>query len=153
MARKWEEAWACGVCTLINMPSAQACDACLAPRPAGKQERGLGIRSFSQTFHYTRSGAYLVLARCLLTRATLRCMYPTLTFWGAGGKTQNSYAKTVCACVSHELTGSHLRSGVLMNYSGKLCFMQISATPVCHSVPRFRQWGGRVPVRISLQVE
>ncbi|KAK1341736.1 hypothetical protein QTO34_016485 [Cnephaeus nilssonii] len=36
VARKWEEAWACGVCTLINMPSAQACDACLAPRPAGK---------------------------------------------------------------------------------------------------------------------
>ncbi|XP_059541775.1 endonuclease 8-like 3 isoform X1 [Myotis daubentonii] len=34
VARKWEEAWACGVCTLINMPSAQACDACLAPRPA-----------------------------------------------------------------------------------------------------------------------
>ncbi|XP_036312765.1 endonuclease 8-like 3 [Pipistrellus kuhlii] len=34
VARRWEEAWACGACTLINMPSAQACDACLAPRPA-----------------------------------------------------------------------------------------------------------------------
>ncbi|XP_049720353.1 endonuclease 8-like 3 [Elephas maximus indicus] len=33
VARKAEEQWACGVCTLINKPSAKACDACLTSRP------------------------------------------------------------------------------------------------------------------------
>ncbi|KAL1773105.1 endonuclease 8-like 3 [Sigmodon hispidus] len=33
VARKFEEQWSCVVCTLINKPSAKACDACLTPRP------------------------------------------------------------------------------------------------------------------------
>ncbi|XP_075904162.1 endonuclease 8-like 3 isoform X2 [Nelusetta ayraudi] len=33
VAKKEEEEWACGVCTLINQPAAKACDACLTPRP------------------------------------------------------------------------------------------------------------------------
>ncbi|KAL6061195.1 hypothetical protein STEG23_011271, partial [Scotinomys teguina] len=33
VARKWEEQWSCVVCTLINRPSAKACDACLTARP------------------------------------------------------------------------------------------------------------------------
>ncbi|XP_040822148.1 endonuclease 8-like 3 isoform X1 [Ochotona curzoniae] len=33
VARKSEEQWACAACTLINMPSAKACDACLTSRP------------------------------------------------------------------------------------------------------------------------
>ncbi|XP_010951627.2 endonuclease 8-like 3 isoform X1 [Camelus bactrianus] len=34
VARKSEEQWTCEVCTLINKPSSEACDACLASRPA-----------------------------------------------------------------------------------------------------------------------
>ncbi|XP_077000324.1 endonuclease 8-like 3 isoform X2 [Tamandua tetradactyla] len=33
VARKSEEQWACVVCTLVNKPSAKACDACLTSRP------------------------------------------------------------------------------------------------------------------------
>uniref|UniRef100_D3ZKJ8 DNA-(apurinic or apyrimidinic site) lyase n=1 Tax=Rattus norvegicus TaxID=10116 RepID=D3ZKJ8_RAT len=33
VARKSEEQWSCMVCTLINKPSATACDACLTTRP------------------------------------------------------------------------------------------------------------------------
>ncbi|XP_044143867.1 endonuclease 8-like 3 isoform X1 [Bufo gargarizans] len=33
VAKSEEEHWACGVCTLINKPSDQKCDACLATRP------------------------------------------------------------------------------------------------------------------------
>ncbi|XP_075411895.1 endonuclease 8-like 3 [Tenrec ecaudatus] len=33
VARKSEEQWSCELCTLINKPSSQACDACLTPRP------------------------------------------------------------------------------------------------------------------------
>ncbi|XP_051025873.1 endonuclease 8-like 3 [Acomys russatus] len=33
VARKSEEQWSCVVCTLINQPSANACDACLTARP------------------------------------------------------------------------------------------------------------------------
>ncbi|XP_021026598.1 endonuclease 8-like 3 [Mus caroli] len=33
VARKSEEQWSCAVCTLINRPSAKACDACLTTRP------------------------------------------------------------------------------------------------------------------------
>uniref|UniRef100_A0A8C3VSN0 Endonuclease 8-like 3 n=1 Tax=Catagonus wagneri TaxID=51154 RepID=A0A8C3VSN0_9CETA len=33
VARKSEEQWTCEVCTLINKPSSQACDACLSSRP------------------------------------------------------------------------------------------------------------------------
>ncbi|XP_008587648.1 PREDICTED: endonuclease 8-like 3 [Galeopterus variegatus] len=33
VARKSEEQWTCVVCTLINKPSSQACDACLTSRP------------------------------------------------------------------------------------------------------------------------
>ncbi|XP_052018410.1 endonuclease 8-like 3 isoform X2 [Apodemus sylvaticus] len=33
VARKSEEQWSCVVCTLINRPSAEACDACLTTRP------------------------------------------------------------------------------------------------------------------------
>ncbi|XP_007641845.1 endonuclease 8-like 3 isoform X2 [Cricetulus griseus] len=33
VARKFEEQWSCVVCTLINKPSAEACDACLTVRP------------------------------------------------------------------------------------------------------------------------
>ncbi|XP_075716344.1 endonuclease 8-like 3 isoform X2 [Rhinoderma darwinii] len=33
VAKKEEEDWACGVCTLVNKPSDQRCDACLTPRP------------------------------------------------------------------------------------------------------------------------
>ncbi|XP_059100500.1 endonuclease 8-like 3 [Peromyscus eremicus] len=33
VARKCEEQWSCAVCTLINRPSAKACDACLTARP------------------------------------------------------------------------------------------------------------------------
>lgn len=57
VARKWEEAWACGLCTLINRPSAQACDACLAPRPAdsGLQEEG-GSAALSHLVKYPCNG-------------------------------------------------------------------------------------------------
>ncbi|KAF0040053.1 hypothetical protein F2P81_008288 [Scophthalmus maximus] len=34
VAKKEEEDWACQLCTLINQPTAKACDACLTPRPA-----------------------------------------------------------------------------------------------------------------------
>ncbi|XP_030001975.1 endonuclease 8-like 3 isoform X2 [Sphaeramia orbicularis] len=33
VAKKEEEDWACKLCTLINRPTAKACDACLTPRP------------------------------------------------------------------------------------------------------------------------
>ncbi|XP_026213590.1 endonuclease 8-like 3 isoform X1 [Anabas testudineus] len=33
VAKKEEEDWACQLCTLINQPTAKACDACLTPRP------------------------------------------------------------------------------------------------------------------------
>ncbi|XP_042274984.1 endonuclease 8-like 3 [Thunnus maccoyii] len=33
VAKKEEEDWACQLCTLINLPAAKACDACLTPRP------------------------------------------------------------------------------------------------------------------------
>ncbi|XP_027693159.1 endonuclease 8-like 3 isoform X2 [Vombatus ursinus] len=33
VAQKAEEEWTCAVCTLINKPSAKACDACLTSRP------------------------------------------------------------------------------------------------------------------------
>ncbi|XP_003792846.2 endonuclease 8-like 3 [Otolemur garnettii] len=33
VARRSEEEWTCGVCTLINKPSSKACDACLTSRP------------------------------------------------------------------------------------------------------------------------
>ncbi|KAM5174898.1 endonuclease 8-like 3 [Callospermophilus lateralis] len=33
VAQKSEEQWTCSVCTLINKPSAKACDACLTSRP------------------------------------------------------------------------------------------------------------------------
>ncbi|NXJ60965.1 NEIL3 Endonuclease, partial [Rostratula benghalensis] len=33
VARRQEEEWRCGRCTLINQPSAQSCDACLTTRP------------------------------------------------------------------------------------------------------------------------
>uniref|UniRef100_A0A3Q0R051 Endonuclease 8-like 3 n=1 Tax=Amphilophus citrinellus TaxID=61819 RepID=A0A3Q0R051_AMPCI len=33
VAKKEEEDWACQLCTLINQPTATACDACLTPRP------------------------------------------------------------------------------------------------------------------------
>uniref|UniRef100_H3D672 Endonuclease 8-like 3 n=1 Tax=Tetraodon nigroviridis TaxID=99883 RepID=H3D672_TETNG len=33
VAKKEEEDWACQLCTLINQPAAEACDACLTPRP------------------------------------------------------------------------------------------------------------------------
>ncbi|XP_055449591.1 endonuclease 8-like 3 [Psammomys obesus] len=33
VAKKSEEQWSCVVCTLINQPSAKACDACLTARP------------------------------------------------------------------------------------------------------------------------
>ncbi|CAL9706656.1 unnamed protein product [Knipowitschia caucasica] len=33
VGKKHEEDWTCGVCTLINLPRAVACDACLTPRP------------------------------------------------------------------------------------------------------------------------
>ncbi|CAH6787290.1 Neil3 [Phodopus roborovskii] len=33
VAQKFEEKWSCVVCTLINKPSAEACDACLTARP------------------------------------------------------------------------------------------------------------------------
>ncbi|XP_004280971.1 endonuclease 8-like 3 isoform X1 [Orcinus orca] len=33
VARKSEEQWTCEVCTLINKPSSEACDACLTSRP------------------------------------------------------------------------------------------------------------------------
>ncbi|KAM4836733.1 endonuclease 8-like 3 isoform 2-T2 [Thomomys bottae] len=33
VARKSEEQWTCAVCTLINKPCVQACEACLTPRP------------------------------------------------------------------------------------------------------------------------
>uniref|UniRef100_A0A3Q4ALR0 Endonuclease 8-like 3 n=1 Tax=Mola mola TaxID=94237 RepID=A0A3Q4ALR0_MOLML len=35
VAKKEEEDWACQLCTLINLPAAKACDACLTPRPQG----------------------------------------------------------------------------------------------------------------------
>ncbi|XP_029139564.1 endonuclease 8-like 3 [Protobothrops mucrosquamatus] len=35
-AQKSEEEWACILCTLINKPSVKICDACLTPRPKGK---------------------------------------------------------------------------------------------------------------------
>ncbi|KAL2781129.1 endonuclease 8-like 3 [Daubentonia madagascariensis] len=33
VARRSEEQWTCGVCTLINKPSSKACDVCLTSRP------------------------------------------------------------------------------------------------------------------------
>ncbi|XP_069487551.1 endonuclease 8-like 3 isoform X2 [Ambystoma mexicanum] len=33
VAKSSEEEWTCGMCTLINTPSAKLCDACTAPRP------------------------------------------------------------------------------------------------------------------------
>ncbi|KAM4555131.1 endonuclease 8-like 3 [Odontesthes bonariensis] len=33
VAKKEEEDWACQLCTLVNQPAANACDACLTPRP------------------------------------------------------------------------------------------------------------------------
>ncbi|RVE67682.1 hypothetical protein OJAV_G00105510 [Oryzias javanicus] len=36
--RAEEEDWACQLCTLINPPSASACDACLTPRPEAHKE-------------------------------------------------------------------------------------------------------------------
>ncbi|KAK9398979.1 endonuclease 8-like 3 [Crotalus adamanteus] len=36
VAQKSEEEWACILCTLINKPSMKICDACLTPRPKGK---------------------------------------------------------------------------------------------------------------------
>lgn len=38
VGKKEEEDWACEVCTLINLPSAAACDACLTPRPKAHTE-------------------------------------------------------------------------------------------------------------------
>ncbi|XP_053315520.1 endonuclease 8-like 3 isoform X2 [Spea bombifrons] len=35
VARRDEEQWSCGMCTLINKPSDKQCDACLTPRPQG----------------------------------------------------------------------------------------------------------------------
>lgn len=35
IAQKCEEEWTCMRCTLINKPSAEACDACLTSRPEG----------------------------------------------------------------------------------------------------------------------
>ncbi|XP_016074611.1 PREDICTED: endonuclease 8-like 3 [Miniopterus natalensis] len=55
VATKCEEPWACSACTLINAPSSQACDACLAARPAGTAELGLGIHSFSKRLNYSMS--------------------------------------------------------------------------------------------------
>ncbi|CAG04636.1 unnamed protein product, partial [Tetraodon nigroviridis] len=38
VAKKEEEDWACQLCTLINQPAAEACDACLTPRPEVHKE-------------------------------------------------------------------------------------------------------------------
>lgn len=35
VARSDEEHWACQICTLINKPSDEKCDACLTPKPKG----------------------------------------------------------------------------------------------------------------------
>ncbi|XP_069026760.1 endonuclease 8-like 3 [Embiotoca jacksoni] len=38
VAKKEEEDWACGLCTLVNQPAAKACDACFTPRPEVHQD-------------------------------------------------------------------------------------------------------------------
>lgn len=37
VAKMEEEDWACQLCTLINQPTAKACDACLTPWPEGER--------------------------------------------------------------------------------------------------------------------
>ncbi|XP_047441902.1 endonuclease 8-like 3 [Mugil cephalus] len=38
VAKKEEEDWACHLCTLINQPTAKACDACFTPRPEVRKD-------------------------------------------------------------------------------------------------------------------
>ncbi|KAM4053719.1 endonuclease 8-like 3 isoform 2-T2 [Anomaloglossus baeobatrachus] len=41
VAKSEEEHWACEVCTLLNKPSDQNCDACLTPRPEAPKNRSI----------------------------------------------------------------------------------------------------------------
>ncbi|NWW46962.1 NEIL3 Endonuclease, partial [Pedionomus torquatus] len=48
VAKRHEEEWTCGRCTLINEPSAQSCDACLTSRPeVPKTENSEGSAAFN----------------------------------------------------------------------------------------------------------
>ncbi|NXN28407.1 NEIL3 Endonuclease, partial [Nycticryphes semicollaris] len=50
VAKRQEEEWTCGRCTLINEPSAQSCAACLASRPeVPKTENVAGSAAFNST--------------------------------------------------------------------------------------------------------
>ncbi|XP_054648551.1 endonuclease 8-like 3 isoform X2 [Dunckerocampus dactyliophorus] len=54
VARKEEEDWACHLCTLINRPTANACDACLTPRAQVQKEDAVTDASPASTASLVR---------------------------------------------------------------------------------------------------
>uniref|UniRef100_A0A2K6EPH7 Endonuclease 8-like 3 n=1 Tax=Propithecus coquereli TaxID=379532 RepID=A0A2K6EPH7_PROCO len=68
VARKSEEQWTCGVCTLINKPSSKSCDACLTSRPIA-----LLCCSYFVTCHYSKLQINMTDGPCTLNTGRPRC--------------------------------------------------------------------------------
>ncbi|XP_012507090.1 PREDICTED: endonuclease 8-like 3 [Propithecus coquereli] len=64
VARKSEEQWTCGVCTLINKPSSKSCDACLTSRPIGLKELPALADSVHLLLEVTRAHCSRSQSRC-----------------------------------------------------------------------------------------